>query len=141
MRLLMFFFLCCSLGVAAQSKPADALFVKEVTFDFGMIPQGKPVYHSFLVENKSAFPLKLDGVQATCGCTTPEWKAEPIPAGGSTVIKVGYNAASEGPFEKPITLTYNGSTQQIFIKGNVWRAPAGAAPPNASVQFLKQQIQ
>jgi hypothetical protein len=29
----------------------------------------------------------------------------------------------------------------IKIKGEVWKAPSGAAPANSSVQFLKQQIQ
>jgi hypothetical protein len=55
---------------------------------------------------------------------------------------VGFNAAMEGDFEKYISVQYNGSVQkQIKIKGTVWRAPEGAAPPNASVQFLKQQLQ
>jgi hypothetical protein len=87
-------------------------------------------------------PLKLDNVQASCGCTTPEWNKEPIVAGGTDRIKVGYNAAAEGYFEKPITITYNGNqTKVIKIKGTVWKAPAGSAPANQSVQFLKQQIQ
>jgi hypothetical protein len=86
--------------------------------------------------------LKLDNVQASCGCTTPEWNKEPIAAGGDDKIKVGYNAAVEGNFEKFITITYNGNqTKQIRIRGTVWKAPAGSAPSNTSVQFLKQQLQ
>lgn len=126
-----------------QPSPADApLVIKEDIHDFGSIPQGKPVYYSFEIVNKGNVPLKLENVQASCGCTTPEWSREPIAAGGSDKIRVGYNAASEGDFEKYITITYNGNqTKQIKIKGTVWRAPAGSAPANASVQFLKQQIQ
>jgi Protein of unknown function (DUF1573) len=121
---------------------ADVLFVKEDIHDFGSIPQGKPVYYYFGIVNKGTTPLKLENVQASCGCTTPEWNREPIAAGGSDKIRVGYNAAAEGNFEKFITITYNGNqTKQIRIKGSVWRAPAGSAPANASVQFLKQQIQ
>ena len=91
--------------------------------------------------NRSTGPLKLDNVQATCGCTTPEWSKEPIAAGATSLIKVGFNAATEGPFEKYITVTYNGNeTKQIMIKGEVWKAPTGA-PANAPVQFLKQQLQ
>lgn len=120
----------------------DGLEVKELSFDFGKIPQGKPVYHFFEVTNKGSQPLKLDNVQASCGCTTPEWSSEPIAPGGSSKIKVGYNAAAEGPFEKSITIHYNGNgVKQILIKGVVWKGPAGAAPPNSSVQFLKQQLQ
>jgi hypothetical protein len=122
------------------ATPPDALDVKETEYNFGKIPQGKPVYHYFEIFNKGVFPLKLDNVNASCGCTTPEWDKEPIPAGGTARIKVGYNAAAEGSFEKYITIQYNGSaTKQIKIKGEVWKAPVGAAPANASIQLLKQQ--
>ena len=120
----------------------DALLIKQDLHDFGTIPQGKPVYYFFEIANTGSVPLKLENVQASCGCTTPEWNNQPIAAGGYDKIKVGYNAAVEGPFEKFITITYNGSqTKQIRIKGTVWKAPAGSAPTNASVQFLKQQLQ
>ena len=121
---------------------ATALVPKETEYDFGKVSQGKPVYYSFTLINKGATPLKLDNVSATCGCTTPEWSKAPIAPGGTAQIKVGFNAAAEGPFEKYITLQYNGDkTTQLKIKGTVWAPPAGAAPANASVQFLKQQIQ
>jgi len=125
-----------------QQTPADPLAVKEDLHDFGTIPQGKPVYYFFEIVNNGTVPLKLENVQASCGCTTPEWNKEPIAAGSADKIKVGYNAAVEGPFEKFITITYNGNqTKQIRINGAVWKAPAGSAPANSSVQFLKQQLQ
>jgi hypothetical protein len=125
-----------------QQLSPEALSLKEEIHDFGMIPQGKPVYNYFEIANKGATPLKLENVVASCGCTTPEWNKEPVAVGGTDKIKVGYNAAAEGPFEKFITITYNGNqTKQIRIKGTVWRAPEGSAPANASVQFLKHQIQ
>lgn len=134
------FFLLC-MAVYAQTA-AGALELKEGVFDFGMIPQGKPVYHTFQVTNNGKTPLRVDNVTASCGCTTPEWSREPIAPGATGTVRVGYNAAAEGPFEKMVTVQYNGnSTKQIIIKGNVWRAPAGSAPANASINFLKQQMQ
>ena len=118
------------------------LKLKETEHDFGKIPQGKPVYYQFEIINTGKEPLKLDDVHASCGCTTPEWSRDPIGPGETAIIKVGYNAAAEGPFTKPITITYHTSqTKQLVIKGTVWKAPEGAAPPNAAVQFLKNQIQ
>lgn len=118
----------------------DILQLKETEHDFSKIPQGKPVYYTFQIVNTGAQPLKLDDVHASCGCTTPEWNREPIAPGATAQIKVGYNAAAEGPFEKMISITYNGSqSKQLKIKGMVWKAPEGAAPYNASVQFLKKQ--
>lgn len=126
----------------ASSTSDESLQMEEVEFDFGTISQGKPVYHSFGVRNHGPAELRIENVQTTCGCTTPEWKKEPIAKGKSSSIKVGFNAASEGPFEKYITILYNGgATKQIKIKGVVWKAPPTPAPMNAPVQFLKQQIQ
>ena len=123
------------------ATPADVLLLKETEFDFGKIPQGKPVYHTFEIVNKSDKALKLDNVSASCGCTTPEWSREEIASGATAVIKVGYNAANEGVFEKFITIAYNGNQSKVLkIKGQVWKAPAGAAPTNAPVSFLKSQI-
>jgi hypothetical protein len=141
-RTLLFLFTLLSLSAVRAQTVADPIELKAVEYDFGMIPQNKPVFTYFEVTNKSSVPLKLDNVVASCGCTTPEWKKDPIAAGATEKIKVGYNAANDGPFEKYITITYNtNQTKQIKIKGTVWKAPAGAAPANASVQFLKQQIQ
>lgn len=128
------------LNTPSVAKKEDALKITETEHNFGMIPQGKPVYYNFEIVNTGKEPLKLDNVTASCGCTTPEWSREEIAAGASSVIKVGYNAAAEGAFEKPITITYGSSfTKQIRIMGHVWKAPEGAAPANTSVQFLKKQ--
>ena len=134
------------LATAAQAQTAApsavALVAKETVYDFGKIPQGKPAYTTFTLVNKSNATIKLDNVSASCGCTTPEWNKEPIAPGASTAIKVGYNAAESGPFERFITVQYNGGqTVQMSVKGAVWAPPAGAAPPNVAVQFLKQQTQ
>jgi len=123
---------------AAQS--ADVLKLKQTEHDFGKIPQGHPVYYTFEVVNTGTQALKLDDVHASCGCTTPEWSRDPIAPGATAQIKVGYNAAAENYFEKFITITYNANqTKQLKIFGTVWKAPEGAAPANASVQFLKKQ--
>jgi hypothetical protein len=127
-------------GAQTSTPNSDVLQLKELEYDFSQIPQNKPVYHTFVIVNTGKEALKLDNVQASCGCTTPEWSRDPIPAGASANIKVGYNAAAEGPFEKTITITFNGNESKFFkIKGTVWKAPEGSAPANASVQFLKKQ--
>jgi hypothetical protein len=117
----------------------DVLALKETEFDFGKIPQGKPVTHIFEVSNTGKDSLHIQNVQASCGCTTPEWDRDKVQAPGEkTKITVGYNAASEGPFTKQITITYNGSqTKQIVIKGEVWKTPATSAPENKELGTLK----
>ena len=127
-------------GAQSNAIPPDVLKLKETEHNFGKIPQGKPVYYTFEIVNTGNAPLKLDNVHASCGCTTPEWNPDPIPPGASSTIKVGYNAAAEGDFDKSITISYlKDQAKFLRIKGHVWKVPEGAAPANASVQFLKKQ--
>jgi len=133
-------------AVAANQPVANNVAIPQVdmlkvaeTFDFGKIPQGKPVTHNFEVTNIGNTAYKLDNVTASCGCTTPQWdKEKVIEAGTTSSITVGYNAAAEGPFTKPVTITYNGTqTKVITIKGEVWKTPAASAPANAGINDLK----
>jgi hypothetical protein len=137
-------FLAAVLLLTANAQPpattADVLSLKESEFSFGTIPQGKPVYHYFEFTNTGVFPMVVSNVQTSCGCTTPEWSKEPVAPGATAKIKVGYNAAAEGHFEKFITISYNQNlTKQVKISGSVWRAPEGSAPSNASINLLKQK--
>ena len=121
-----------------QAPPAASLVLKENGFDFGKIPQGRPVTHVFEVTNTTKEVIHLENVQTSCGCTTPEWSREPIKPGATTSIKIGYNAAGEGPFSKTVTIIYNNNqTKQVVISGNVYKAPATSAPANASLSLLK----
>lgn len=117
----------------------EMLTLKETEFDFGKIPQGKPVTHIFEVTNNSKTALKIANINASCGCTTPEWeKDKTVAPGEKTNITVGYNAAAEGAFTKFITVTYNESqTKQITIKGEVWKTPGSSAPENKGLNDLK----
>jgi hypothetical protein len=130
-------------GTQTTTKPSgEVLVLKEAAFDFGKIPQGKPVTHEFELFNASNDTLKLENVQASCGCTTPIWRKDPVTPGSSTTINVGYNALAEGPFEKQVMVYYNGGQiKNITIKGNVYKVPATSAPQNASIEILKQSNQ
>ena len=122
------------------SATANNLVLRETEFDFGKIPQGKPVTHIFEFTNTGTTPLALENVQASCGCTTPVWSRDTVNAGNSSQIKVGYNAANEGPFNKTITVYWNGGqSKQITIKGEVWKTPVTSAPLNNSLITLKNE--
>jgi hypothetical protein len=125
-----------------NTSKEEVLVLKEASYSFGKIPQGRPVIHVFEIANTGKDPILLENVQASCGCTTPEWSREPIAPGATTTIKVGYNAYADGHFNKTVTIFYNnGQTKALMITGEVYKLPATAAPENASVQFLKQTNQ
>lgn len=126
------------IAASADTKPADVLQLKEITYNFGKIQQGRPVTHNFEIVNTGAAPLMLENVQASCGCTTPEWSRDAIQPGATSVIKVGYNAANEGAFQKTITIQYNShQTKTLTISGAVFKGPTTSAPVNASLSLLK----
>lgn len=126
---------------ADSSKPSpEVLSLIETEYDFGKIPQGKPVTHIFEFKNLGTSPFSLDNVQASCGCTTPEWNKDSIAPGATAKITVGYNAQNEGTFTKPVTITYHGNqTKQIIIKGDVWKTPVSSAPENTKINSLKDE--
>ena len=126
-------------GGIAVAPPPDVLIVKDNSHDFGKIPQGRPAMTTFEIVNTGSTPLKLDNVQASCGCTTPIWSRDPIEAGATAKIQVGYNAYAQGHFTKMVTIIYNTNrTKTLTITGEVYAAPASSAPENSSVQLLKQ---
>jgi len=130
-------------NLTAETKPAtDVLLLKQTSFDFGKIQQGRPVTHLFEVVNTGTEPIRLENVQASCGCTTPEWSRDAIQPGASSMIKVGYNSAAEGPFQKTVAITYNnGQVKNLVISGNVYKAPATPAPVNPSLTLFKANTQ
>lgn len=133
--------LTCFGAFSQQGVPAakEILSTSRDVHDFGKIPQGKPVTTYFELTNTGKTALVLENVQASCGCTTPEWSKAPIEPGSTSKIKVGYNAAAEGPFQKTITVQYNGtSTKQLTITGTVYKTAPASAPANPSVVILQQ---
>ena len=91
------------------------------TYDFGEIPQGKPVSVDFRFTNDGNEAIIVAEVQTTCGCTASDYSKEPIAPGKSSVIKVSYNAAAMGTFTKNITVNFNdvASKKVLTIRGIV----------------------
>ncbi|MFQ3576311.1 MAG: DUF1573 domain-containing protein [Cytophagales bacterium] len=107
-------------GMSAKAQ-GNMKFTTEV-HDFGDIPEGPQVTHTFEFVNTGDQPLIVSNAAPSCGCTTPDWTKTPIPPKGKGFIKATYNTEGRpGNFNKSITITSNGieTTKVIFIKGNV----------------------
>jgi len=79
------------LGVNAQINANDTMPVikfEKIEHNFGKIKEGTLATYSFVFENTGKTALILSNVQASCGCTTPEWPKEPIMAGKKVTIKL-----------------------------------------------------
>lgn len=103
---------------AVATNPEFIQF-KEVAFDFGNIRQGTPVSHIFEFKNVGNRDITLVNVSASCGCTTPNWKGGIYKPQETSQITATYNAASEGWFNKSVTVTTSEGVTVLTITGNV----------------------
>ncbi|NJN25043.1 MAG: DUF1573 domain-containing protein [Cyclobacteriaceae bacterium] len=119
-----------SISIAAAQDRATFAFEEE-TFDFGTFKEENgPVEHKFVFVNKGNAPLIIEGVRASCGCTTPAWSKEPIPPGEKGFVVAKYDPKNRpGSFRKSLTITSNAdpASKVIFIQGMVETRPKSVA--------------
>ena len=89
---------------------------EEKSHDFGTIKEADgPVSHTFEFTNTGDEPLVIINVNASCGCTRPEYSKEPIKPGKTGKIKVTYNPAGRpGEFSKDVKIRTNGNKRPIL---------------------------
>lgn len=107
---------------AVAFASAQSISFDKTTFDYGTVRVGSDGQREFVVTNTGDKPLILSSVKASCGCTTPVWSQDPIMPGKSSLIKVGYNTATQGDFTKMIEVFSNdpvNSRSVLYIKGKV----------------------
>jgi hypothetical protein len=115
---------------ADQNPDAHMKFATE-EHNFNTIPEGPAVTFDFDFKNIGKEPIVLSTVQASCGCTTPNWSKEPILPGKSSKITATYNTQGRpGAFTKTITVNSNVGTKILKITGTVEKAPDGSVPQN-----------
>jgi hypothetical protein len=94
-------------------------------YDFGKVPQGKPVTVEYQFKNPSMVPLIINSVRPSCGCTIADYPKEPIQPQKSGSIKVTFNAASSGFFQKSVTVMSNAGVNPEVLTFKVEVVAAG----------------
>lgn len=119
---------CLTLGLSTGAASAQKAVItcEKTVHNFGEIKEadGK-VSHTFVVKNEGTTPLVISNVTASCGCTTPDWTKEPIPAGKTGEVKVTFDPKNRpGNFMKTIRLYGNGMKNGFLlsIRGKVLKA-------------------
>jgi hypothetical protein len=112
-----------ALFIPSSAQQAKQLLFRGESHDFGEIPEHKgPVIHEFVFTNNSARPVKILNVQASCGCTTPDWSKDPIAPGKNGFVQASYDPTGRpGYFNKSLTVTTDLEANPIIlqIKGQV----------------------
>lgn len=113
----------------AAGKMPKLTFAETGVYDFGNMVEGDTVEHVFTFTNTGEFPLIINNITASCGCTTPEWPREPVMPGQKSTVKVRFNSRGKmGQQNKTITIFANTepSMTDLHFKAQVDPKPDSA---------------
>jgi len=114
--LLLALILCLPFANQAQQSKSKITFEK-LQHNFGTFKEELGIQTvAFNFKNNGDVALILNNVQASCGCTTPEWTREPIAPGAKGIIKVSYDPRNRpGVFNKTIRVTSNAENADVVL--------------------------
>jgi len=121
-------------AAATDVKPEGPLpeFKFERTeYDFGQIKEGDKVNYTYKFTNNGQAPLIIQSVQASCGCTAPDWSKEPVAVGATGFVKVEFDSnGKQGIQNKVVTVNANTWPKSLILrfKAQVNPKPEGGAP-------------
>lgn len=132
--------LVANLFFAAGAFAAAELTVEKGKFDFGSVPQGKKVQHSFKIKNSGDAPLQIKQLEADCGCTAAKPSTSLIAPGKTAEIEVTFDSENfSGKVEKNVVVTTNAANTPNYtlnMHGTVLD-PVQVTPRQLSVGALK----
>jgi len=108
--------------IPGADSATAVLEVQNDSYDFGEVKEGEKVEHEFKFTNTGSSPLIISNVQASCGCTTPEYSKNPIAPGEEGMVKVVFNSTGQvGKQHKVVTVTSNASSPNtlLHLRGEV----------------------
>lgn len=109
-----------STEISADQMPI--LTLDEEAQEFGVVKEGEVVTRTYSFTNTGKTPLIIQSVQASCGCTTPEYSKNPIAPGKKGTVKVSFDSAGQlGQQHKIVTVTSNAEKRHtlLHLRGEV----------------------
>lgn len=108
-------------NIDAKNMAPTNLDIDHHAHRFGVLQTGDDATAMFVITNTGDSPLLIQEVQATCGCTVPEWTRQPVPPGQTASIKLKYDTQIKGIFSKKAFIFSNakGSPHGLTISGEV----------------------
>ena len=110
--------------------PLPAFSFPKLEHDFGTINEGDVVEHTFSFTNTGNAPLIIQDVQASCGCTAPDWSKNPIPVGGTGFVKAKFDSQGKPNINnRTVTVTANTWPKQSVLRIKAMVTPADQVKP------------
>ena len=122
-----------------QGPKGEAKF-KDTVINFGKITDGEIVEHTYEFTNVGKAPISISKVEASCGCTTPEYTKEIIQPGATGKVKATFNSSGKGGPENPlveksISVYFDDCINDLIVLkfvANIYAAPTDGAAPATS---------
>ncbi len=90
----------------AEKQPKLSFKLSKVYF--GNIYEGDTLRYTYHFTNTGNLPLKIINVNASCGCTTPEWSKELVQPGEKGFVKIKFDSQGRtGLNSKTVTIYAN----------------------------------
>ncbi len=91
---------------SAEKQPKLSFKISKVYF--GNIYEGDTLRYTYHFTNTGNLPLKIINVNASCGCTTPEWSKELVQPGEKGFVKIKFDSQGRtGLNSKTVTIYAN----------------------------------
>ena len=118
--------IACTLLSGAQLRADDQRWYPEEqvlsfaggkVYDFGdILLSDGPVKCSFTLKNIADFPVTINNIISSCGCTSPVWPRTPIAPGETATISVTFtNDQGPFPFDKTLTVYVSSLQRPVLL--------------------------
>jgi len=121
-------------------KRAKIVFDEKI-HDYGFIMQGDKVKHDFNFRNVGDDVLVLKRVEASCGCTVPDYPKGPIAPGESGKISVTFNSAGKLGRQMPNISVFTNYNRKIKLELTGFVDAERAKPVLPIKEEVKEQIE
>jgi hypothetical protein len=134
MKKLFFLFVVTGLSAALHANaqacppPFAQITFTDTFHDFGTIQRGSDCRWEFQFRNTGTAPLIIISAMSACGCDVAEGPKEPIPVGGTGVIRYHYDSNRMGAFQKSVSVTSNSKNKSVQFLKIIGNIPYGSAP-------------
>jgi hypothetical protein len=131
------------IALAQDTKSTNAkVFIEETNFDFGYIPGGEVVSHSYYLHSRGTDSLKILNVKPGCGCTKAPLKKDVVAVGDSANVELVFTSSKggRGTVSKSATVTCNDNDRanfQLTFKGKTYDYPDSLQPLTLSDATIK----
>lgn len=106
--------------MVAQGPKID---FEKTTHSYGRIKEdGGVVTYKFMFKNAGNKPVIITRVQASCGCTTPDWTRSPVVPGATGFVSAQFDPRNRPGIINKHVLVYNTATKEpvkLVINGEV----------------------